>query len=254
MAVIKSLITAFSTYSKIPMPKIEWDEKNMKYAVCFFPLIGVVIGALWFGWLILADYLCLDAITKAAVAALIPIIVSGGIHMDGFCDITDAFSSWQPKEKKLQILKDPHVGAFAIIGCGCYLLAYFGIMAEMADSIAACTAFGFVISRALSSLCLVHFKSARPKGMLDTVAKSSQKTAVTLCGIIYLLVCFGCLCLISLQNAAFVFVACVFAVALYRHLAYAKLGGTTGDMAGWFLQVCELAIPYFLVILGRILG
>ena len=250
MAVIKSLITAFSTYSKIPMPKIEWDENNMKYAACFFPLIGAVIGALWFGWLILADYLALNTLTKAAVAALIPIIVSGGIHMDGFCDITDAFSSWQPKEKKLEILKDPHVGAFAVIGCGCYLLAYFGIMAEMTGRIAACTAFGFVISRALSAICLVHFKSARPKGMLDTVAKSSQKTAVTVCGAIYLAACFLCLCLISLQNAVFVFVACVFSLLLYRHLAYAKLGGTTGDMAGWFLQVCELTIPYFLVILS----
>ena len=33
-------------YSKIPMPRVEWNEKNMKYAMCFFPLVGVVTGLL----------------------------------------------------------------------------------------------------------------------------------------------------------------------------------------------------------------
>ena len=44
MKCLESLIVAFSMYSKIPMPKVEWNDKNMKYAMCFFPVIGVVIG------------------------------------------------------------------------------------------------------------------------------------------------------------------------------------------------------------------
>ena len=40
----ESMLIAFSMYSKIPMPKVEWNDKNMKYAMCFFPVIGVVIG------------------------------------------------------------------------------------------------------------------------------------------------------------------------------------------------------------------
>lgn len=41
---LKSLVVAFSTYSKIPMPRVEWDEKSMKYSMCWFPFVGVVIG------------------------------------------------------------------------------------------------------------------------------------------------------------------------------------------------------------------
>lgn len=258
MAIIKSLaksfITAFSTYSKIPMPKVKWDEENMKYAICFFPLVGAIIGVVWLFWLYLADRCSFSPILRAAVATLIPVIISGGIHLDGFCDITDAFSSWQPREKKLEILKDPHVGAFAIIGCGCYLLAYFGIMGEFhfgrAAAVCAC---GFALSRSFSALALVHFRSARPKGMLDTFAQASRKRAVTAVASVYIIACTAAMAAISIKYCAAALIACACAFLLYRHLAYQKLGGTTGDMAGWFVQVCELAIPYFIILGGALL-
>ena len=40
----ESLVIAFSTYSSIPMPRVDWNDENMKYTICFFPLIGAVIG------------------------------------------------------------------------------------------------------------------------------------------------------------------------------------------------------------------
>ena len=41
---------AFSMYSKIPMPQSEWSKENMRYVMCFLPLIGAVIGFLsWIG-------------------------------------------------------------------------------------------------------------------------------------------------------------------------------------------------------------
>ena len=48
--ILKSLALAFSMYSKIPMPRVEWNEKNMRYALCFFPFVGAVNGALLFCW------------------------------------------------------------------------------------------------------------------------------------------------------------------------------------------------------------
>ena len=54
MNIIKSICVAFSMYSKIPMPRVEWNEKNMKYAMCFFPLVGAVIG----GLMLLVRFLC----------------------------------------------------------------------------------------------------------------------------------------------------------------------------------------------------
>ena len=50
MGIIKPFFIAFSLYSQIPVPQFEWKEEDMKYMLCFFPWIGVVIGVLLFGW------------------------------------------------------------------------------------------------------------------------------------------------------------------------------------------------------------
>ena len=43
---MQSLIIAFAMYSKIPMPRADWNDKNMRYAFCWFPVIGLVIGVI----------------------------------------------------------------------------------------------------------------------------------------------------------------------------------------------------------------
>ena len=62
---------------------------------------------------------------------VLPVLLNGGIHMDGFLDVTDAKSSYGDREKKLEILKDPHTGAFAIIGGCVYFLIYYGAFGEL---------------------------------------------------------------------------------------------------------------------------
>ena len=47
---ISTVIVAFSMFSAIPMPQTEWTNKSMRYALCAFPLIGAVIGALVCLW------------------------------------------------------------------------------------------------------------------------------------------------------------------------------------------------------------
>ena len=120
-----SLCIAFATWSRLPTPRADWDERSLRYAVCFFPLIGVVIGALEYGWLLLAGLLGCPAVLRGAVAAALPLLVTGGIHADGFCDTVDALSSHADREKMLAILKDSHCGAFAVIFFALWLLGYF---------------------------------------------------------------------------------------------------------------------------------
>ena len=67
---LRSLCIAFATYSRIPTPRTEWDEGALRYAICFFPLIGAVIGALEYGWLLLSELLCCGDLLRGAVAAV----------------------------------------------------------------------------------------------------------------------------------------------------------------------------------------
>ena len=101
-----SLAIAFSMYSRIPMPTVAWTKERMKYAMCFFPLIGVVIGAITYGSVLVLTALKLDWMARI-FPVLVPLMVTGGIHMDGFLDVTDARASHAPAEKKTGDFKRP---------------------------------------------------------------------------------------------------------------------------------------------------
>ena len=131
---MKSLIIAFAMYSKFPMPRVDWEKKALSWALCWFPLVGLAVGAVLWLWLALAGWLGFGVVFTAALALLLPIALSGGIHLDGFCDTCDALSSHQSRERKLEILKDSHTGAFAIICCGLYLLVFFAAWCEAAPA------------------------------------------------------------------------------------------------------------------------
>ena len=85
-----SFLISFAMFSKIPVPRADWDKENMKYMICFFPAIGVIIGLLEWGYGWVAMKLDFGSLMRAAGFVLIPLIVTGGIHLDGFLDTVDA--------------------------------------------------------------------------------------------------------------------------------------------------------------------
>ncbi len=249
MRFFSSLAIAFSTYSKIPMPSFDFEEDNMRYSLCFFPMIGAVIGAafLFVRWA--AGALHLGPILTGALLCLTPLLITGGIHMDGFMDTIDALSSWQGREKRLEILKDPHVGAFGAMGAGAYLILGLGVMSEaMPASAALVVALTFVLSRALSGALLLVLKSAKEGGLLYAFKQSAEKNTVL--GVLFslALICAVLMLAIDPARGARALVAALLSILYYRHVAYRHFGGVTGDLAGFFLQICELAAALAAVI------
>ena len=133
MHILKSIIIAFSMYSKIPMPQFEWKEEDMKHVLCFFPWIGIVIGLCLYFWRLLCDRFGIRNLCYVFIGTAIPLLLTGGFHVDGFMDTMDAFHSYQPKERKLEILKDSHIGAFAVIRLLVYSAVYFAALFWMAE-------------------------------------------------------------------------------------------------------------------------
>ncbi|MCD7906179.1 MAG: adenosylcobinamide-GDP ribazoletransferase, partial [Clostridium sp.] len=164
-----SLIIAVSMYSKFPMPTINWTRERMGYVMCWFPVVGILEGLAL--WLLQAAGAALgfSAAGRALAAAALPLLVTGGIHMDGFLDTMDAIHSYGDREKKLEILKDPHVGAFAVIGCGGYLLLYAAAAYEVTVLELWPLALPvLVMERALSGLSVVFFPCAKKSGLAAT--------------------------------------------------------------------------------------
>lgn len=231
---------AFSMYSRLPMPAFLWEERDRKRAMYFFPLIGAAVGALFYGAFWLLEYKGVGTILSAAVLTAIPFFVTGGIHMDGFLDTCDARASCGDKEKKLEILKDTHTGAFGVILGVLYVLFYFSACTELTRPMAEAAAAGFILSRALSGFGAATFPEARAHGMLSDFMKDVHKKKVAA-----VMAAFGgfAACLMAGLGGRYGILAVISAVAVffyYRRVALLEFGGVTGDLAGYFLQLCEL--------------
>lgn len=251
----RSFTIAFSMYSRIPMPHVEWDRQSMRYAFCFFPLIGIVNGALLWLWLYFCQIWNIGSVLAAAVAVVLPLAVTGGIHLDGFCDTVDALASHQPTEKKLEILKDPHIGAFALIGCCCYLIMQFGLWAQyqFEPYTALILSLSFVLSRAMSGFAVVTFPCAKTSGLAAGFSNAAQKNCVRTVMIIYALCVVGLMLYLNPFVGGMTILAAAAVYVWYWNMSNKEFGGITGDLAGWFLQMCELVMLISVVLFGGIL-
>ena len=239
-------------FSKIPVPQADWDKENMKYMTCFFPAIGIVIGFLMYGYGWVCEFLGFGALMRGAGFVLIPIAVSGGIHLDGYLDTVDALSSYQSRERRLEILKDSHAGAFAIImGCVYFVLG-LGVWSEVELASLPVLGIGFVLSRALSGLALATFPCANKQGSLGLFADAAQTKVVILVSVLWLILCVGTACVFDWKAALFLVAAAGVVYGYYYRLAINKFGGTTGDIAGFFVQVCELVMACLVMVGGRL--
>ena len=249
MVVLETIGVAFAMFSALPVPRIDWNERNMRYAMAAFPLIGAVIGALW----CVCGLLPLPDMLKAAGICLIPVVATGGIHLDGFADTSDALSSYGEKEKKLEILKDPHCGAFAVIRLCSYFALYFALCAcvTFTPRVGLVWTLALVLERCLSGYAVAAFPMAKNTGLAHTFATAADKRRVKII-LLALSVCVGVG--MAVLGGGLLVLAALAMLWRYRAVAVKQFGGVTGDLAGWFLQRAELFMLAALLLSGRWIG
>ena len=250
MRIINSIFIAFSMFSRIPSPNVVWSKSNMKYAMCAFPLVGAVIGALLFALTWVCGKFSVSPIISAALLTALPVIITGGIHLDGFCDTVDALSSRAPAEKKREILKDPRCGAFAVIWVCVYMITYFALSSQLAFDLIGIlpVAIMFVLSRSLSGLCVTLMSTSSSKGLADTFQRLASKKAVCTVLIIFIVVSSAALIFTGTLRGGFMLLAALLCVLRLCYIAKKEFGGMSGDLAGYFLQICELSMLFAFVL------
>lgn len=265
---LDSVWMAFSLYSRIPVPQAKWNDRSMRWCICFLPLVGFVIGAVQWAAYTLLTHFSFGAVFRGAVLSAMPILLTGGIHMDGYMDTCDAIHSYGSREKRLEILKDPHVGAFAVIGGIVYFVLDFGIWAEAEEKEIPLLCLIFVLSRALSAFTAVKFPKAKKDGMLrqetDPAAGGTAAAMAAVSLVTAVLMLFTGMISVgpaSVPKISFsltfplssvcALLAALAALLYYHRMAMKNFGGTTGDLSGWFTQTCELAAAGAVIAAGR---
>ena len=107
----KGLLMAISMFTIIPLPHYEWDDEGGKNIMKFYPIIGLIVGLIWYFSYKLLYLIGVSTMVVAAITMIVPFLVTGMLHLDGFMDVCDALLSRRDKNEKLRILKDPHTGA-----------------------------------------------------------------------------------------------------------------------------------------------
>lgn len=241
-SIINSFFVSFSMYSVVPMPMVGWQGYNIKYVFSFFPLVGVLIGGIEVLWYLISAHIGLGTSIYAAIAAIIPIIISGGIHMDGYIDTCDASASRADIDKKAEILKDPHTGAFGVIYAIVYFIILYGALSEfyIREGSLVFLTFSFILSRAIGAVASVNITPARKSGLLYTFSGSADKVftnislaAYCLAGLIVAVYISPIFALLSISAVA------IWSTVCYR-LCIKLFGGISGDLAGFYIQTSEL--------------
>lgn len=239
--IFRSLAICFSLYTIIPMPAVKWEGDGMKKVFCFFPLIGLLIGGAEFGWFYTSAVLGLDSLLYAVVAVVIPLMITGGIHMDGYIDTCDAIFSYGDPAKKLEIMKDPRTGAFGVIGCAVYLLLTTGLFSQVYRNSAAfgLLAGGFFISRCLGGLAIVSLKTAKSSGLAFLFSDNAGKRTVRIMLTGLFLICSVVLFYRFALLYGIVLFCLILLILWYRHFTVKQFGGITGDLIGFLILSVE---------------
>lgn len=240
ISLYKGLNMAISMFTVIPLPKYEWDDKSAKHMMKLYPVIGLIVGTLWYVAFLILNKLNISLMLTSALLMAVPFILTGFLHLDGFMDVCDALLSRRPKDEKLRILKDSTVGAFSVISLAILFIIEFAaintLLIEEKNPL-------FLILIPIISRSLVgYFLLTR-----DTISESylgnlfKQGTGsldkAILIGI-YLATFILCYIISDLESLIIPVIMWITSYVLVNK-SKKELGGINGDVAGYMLVVSE---------------
>ena len=244
---MKTQITAFfmawGMFLSIPCPCKIWDEKARPWQLVYLPVAGLLVGALWaLAAYALGSFDRLPAL-RAAVLAALPFLLTGFLHLDGFMDCCDAILSRRDLPTRQKILKDSHVGSFAVV---CTIFLMLAAFAAVWDFDAKEGWQGLlllpVFSRFASSFCVFACRPMQTSQYAGSFAAGKTKTQRRILLGMYIAVMFIVfLWLFSKPSCALAVAWAGLTTILACRLARRNLGGMSGDIAGFSITLGELS-------------
>ena len=236
----KGFLMAISMFTVIPLPRYEWDDEGGKNIMKFYPVIGLIVGLIWYGVFRLLNLLGASIMVTTAITLITPFILTGMLHLDGYMDVCDALLSRRDKEEKLRILKDPHTGAFAVISVVMLFVVNFSALYTVISNNYG--TFGLIlipiISRSLMGYLLLSKESMKRSSLGAFFKQGTGKidrfillSSLIISSIISIFIFGICGLILSL--------AMILVSTFFVNNAVKEFGGMSGDSAGYGLVIAE---------------
>ena len=263
---MKGFLLLLSFMTRIPMPKIEYDEEKLGKSMKYFPVVGIIVGFILLFFCIIFNFI-LKNISYSAVLPLMIIVViltdlisTGALHLDGLADTFDGIFSYRSKHKMLEIMKDSRLGSNGALALILYFLLKFILLFSLTiesreGAIYAIMTYP-VVARFCSVVSCASSPYARGSGMGKTFVDNTKTCGLIVATVITFLYTIGMIFMpfvlftnysLPIQIIMKSILIIVIIVALSALFAYAfsklierKIGGITGDTLGALLEISSL--------------
>lgn len=230
---MRNIRIAFGLMTTLPfrLPD-DWSAGDSGRAAVWYPFVGLVIGALvWLIWK--TTMFVFPAMVASVLTLAVWVALTGGLHLDGLADCCDGLFSSAAPERRLEIMKDPRMGAFGGIGLFLILFLKAAILATLASS----ASIGIILAASLSRWCVLpagFLPLARPSGMGADFASGLRRSFLFWGAIIPL-----ALAMILGAHGMWSVIAGLVATVFVLQLATSRINGVTGDVFGMIIEVVE---------------
>jgi adenosylcobinamide-GDP ribazoletransferase len=227
-------LAAVALLSVVPVARLApSDPRTLSGSVKWFPVVGAAMGlALAASDVVLRSVLSMTTATALELVGLV--LLSGGLHLDGLADTADGLVPLLPRDRRLEVMHAPTIGAFGAIAVGLTLMVEFAALAEINSGRAQALIVVATVSRWCMSLMLVAFPSAAPGGLGSAFRKHVTRRDLLVATVLALFITWlvsGPLALVFLTIAAAVGL-------LVGWWAVRQIGGCSGDVYGAASELC----------------
>ncbi len=238
---MKSFLLALQFLTRIPLRINVGDDPALAgRSLLWYPLVGGLMGVVLYGIAVLMANQ--SGLLTAAMILIIWVLITGGLHLDGLADSADAWAGgYGDKEKTLAIMKDPHVGSFAVVMLVLVLILKFAALGELAKSDNLIyLIITPMLARSAAVFLFLTTPYVRQNGLGSNMALHLPHTAAIIVLLLFVVP------VIILQSIAVV--AAILVLAGLRYLMLKRIGGMTGDTIGASIEIVEVVVLAGLVV------
>lgn len=221
-----------------------WTEEDFGKSVRYFPLVGAVLGFIYgaVAWLLCQGLPQMGVFPprglSTALMVILPIVLTGGLHCDGFMDTMDGIFSGRPPERILEIMKDSRVGSFGVVGIVLFVMTQYSALTDIpAEELPWALFVMPIIARFMMVFAIISYPYARNQGMGKAFSMYSGKSTLGwVAAYTVPLAALGGWSALLAMGLAFLF------TRYFCRYVTSLIGGLTGDVYGAICTLCELVV------------
>ncbi len=243
---MNGVLLALQFFTAVPIKKeLPLGRKEVTAMYVALPFVGAVIGLVMYAVSVLMlSYLNVGTLLTAVFIVLAGIVFTGGLHLDGWADTGDAFFSYREREKRLEILEDPRLGAFGTMALVLLIVVKIALFNEILLRGSGNMALFIVIpflTRAALNVYFTTVRLAKNKGIAHFFKEKISGKMVIGCSLFSSAVVLIIVGFVMKSAIVPVVLAAVLIIALltFRNWSLKHFGGVSGDLCGAFIEGTE---------------